>query len=548
MSVVEEIREVLGESQNKFLQTLHSFQKEGAYCDIQLCVGRERWMVPAHRLVLAAKSPYFQAMFSSEFLEKNSTVIDIDPASEVFTKRESLEAVIEYFYTGNLPRLSQETVREIFRASSLWILDNLQKICEYFLAVNLTMENCVDILNEARKYNSHILTQSCLRFIYSNEDLAENSLYLQEELSKLKSSTKTHSKYFVAFHSIPKHTCVKEFLADLKFSCDDERYKKIGIQFEVDLSGKIVMSDFNIRLPTWIDFKQFESRRSREIRDAVIVCGAAKGESCYFGIANRTRGSQVLRFCGILEYHLRTEGWDIIPYLQNSIQAEYKLNTFHHASANLLFFIENSSEGPKLKIMNFQQNCLFIRSLEEEAIIVDQIHLKGSLWTGDLEALLETLKESSSSQGMFMMNDEFFFQIQNVVLRINSRESRAVVLDSGPDGSVMICLPLYGRNAFLVVVRVLRTNRALLKVRKYDLDRGYVALSEPEERGYSLSHPLHAFHDEDKVYLVWRLKESENYCVNTYDLVTDTWTFDVLEDSQMSSENQQYSIPFSIYT
>ena len=87
------------------------------------------------------------------------------------------------------------------------------------------------------------------------------------------------------------------------------------------------MSDFNIRLPTWIDFKQFESRRSREIRDAVIVCGAAKGESCYFGIANRTRGSQVLKFCGILEYHLRTEGWDIVPYLQNSIQAEYKLNS-----------------------------------------------------------------------------------------------------------------------------------------------------------------------------------------------------------------------------
>ena len=428
---------MLGESQNKFLQTLHSFQKEGAYCDIELSVGRERWRVPVHRLVLAARSPYFQTMFSSEFLEKNSAVIDIDPASEVFTTRESLEAVIEYFYTGNIPRLSQETVREIFRASSLWILDNLQKICEYFLAVNLTMENCVDILNEARKYNSHILTQSCLRFIYSNEDLAENSLSLQEELSKLKSSTKTQSKYFVAFHSIPKHTRVKEFLADLKFSCDDERYKKIGIQFEVDLSGKIVMSDFNIRLPTWIDFKQFESRRSREIRDAVIVCGAAKGESCYFGIANRTRGSQVLKFCGILEYHLRTEGWDIVPYLQNSIQAEYKLNSFHHESANLFFFIGNSTEGPKLKIMNFQQNCLFIRSLEEEAIIVDQIYPRGSLLNDHFEALLKLsssqgmlLEQFSSSQEMFMMNDEFFFQIQNVVLRIDSQDSRVVVLES----------------------------------------------------------------------------------------------------------------------
>ena len=112
----------------------------------------------------------------------------------------------------------------------------------------------------------------------------------------------------------------------------------------------------------------------------------------------------------------------------------------------------------------------------------------------------------------------------------------------------MTCIPLYGRNAFFVVVKVLRTNCALLKVRKYDLDRGYVVQSEPEERSYCRSHPLHAFHDEDTVYLVWRLKKSENYCVNTYDLVTDTWTFDILEDSHISSENQQYSIPFSIYT
>ena len=140
---------MLGESPDSLLQWQYECQREGAYCDVTLCVGRERWTVPAHRLVLTSRSAYFRAMFDLDFREKNRTVIDIDPGSEVFTSRESLDAVIEYLYTGNIPSVSLDIVREIFRVSSLWMLDNLQKICEYFIAASLTMANCMDILDEA---------------------------------------------------------------------------------------------------------------------------------------------------------------------------------------------------------------------------------------------------------------------------------------------------------------------------------------------------------------------------------------------------------------
>ena len=38
---------------------------------------------------------------------------------------------------------------------------------EYFLTANLSQENCKDILEGGRKYNSDLLVKTCMRFIFS---------------------------------------------------------------------------------------------------------------------------------------------------------------------------------------------------------------------------------------------------------------------------------------------------------------------------------------------------------------------------------------------
>jgi len=498
---------------------------------------------------LAAKSPYYQAMFNSEFLEKTRSVIDIDPQSEVFTRRDSVEAIIEYFYTGNITSSpSVDTVIEIFRASSLWFLDSLQNICEYFLAASLSLDNCMDILEEAKKYNSNSLTQSCLRFMYSNQDLAEDLPSIVEELTKLNSNvdTKTPSKYYLAFHTIPHNTKLEEFIAEIEFSSEEEGYKKVGVQYRVDDKGGVAISDFTIRLPTWIDFKQFGSKRSREIKNAVIVCAAAMGESCYFGIANRTQNSQnVYKFCGILEYHIMTEGWEIIPYIPKSIVAEYRLNHGIHR-ANLLFFIENCPEGSKLKITNFQQHCLFVRSMEEEAIIVEQILPEVSLELDD---------DYSYCQNVFKINDITFFQTNELIIKIDLEDNfEKIVLESESDGLIenRYCLPLQDRDAFILVMKLYKNDCSQIEVRKYHLILdGFVSISQPESKPYSLTDPVHVVHDDDKLYVIGKLQELENskYGVNTYNLDSDTWTFRYLEDSNFSNDNKVklYSGSFAIY-
>ena len=118
MSLIDDIKELLNYSNDPFLQSLYRSQQEGAYCDVELCLGRDKWSIPVHRAVLAARSQYFQTMFSSDFLEKNSSVIVLDPAGEIFTTRSSIDLLMEFLYTGNFSSTPDlDSIIQIFRAS-----------------------------------------------------------------------------------------------------------------------------------------------------------------------------------------------------------------------------------------------------------------------------------------------------------------------------------------------------------------------------------------------------------------------------------------------
>ena len=558
MSLIEEIKDLLKYSDDQFLQSLYRSQQEGAYCDVELCVGRDQWRIPVHRAVLAARSPYFQTMFNSDFLEKNSSVIVLDPKGEIFSTRESIDLLIQFLYTGNFSNTPGiNSVIQIFRASSLWILENLQHICEYFLAANLSLENCEEILEEGKKFNSDLLVKTCLRFIFSNQDLAENFPKIVEELSNLKYSnvSENQTQYFLALHKIPQKTNLTEFIAEIKLSSGQETYKKVGVQFQVDAKGCVTVAEFNIRLPTWIDFKHFGSRRAREILDSVIVCAAAMGETCFFGIANRIRASnsnnQQYKFCGILEYHIKTEGWEIIPYIQGSIVAKYRLNDIIHQT-DLLFIDHHCPNGPKLKIKNLDIDCLFVRSLEEEAIIVEQILPLESFHDRFDEDQIEDLH----CQNIFMVNGDTFFQVDLILVKIDSEDNiqKIPLLSESSSAPVLSahCLPLPDSGSFLVILKLSRNHRAGLEARIFHLEDGYLTISQPEDRAYCDRDQLHLLTDQDdgKIYLIGKLDESESskFGINMYTADTDTWTFNCLETVPALDDQKLYTSQFPIFT
>ena len=75
------------------LRLMHDLRQRGKLCDIRLQVGGQA--IWGHRVVLAAFSPYFYAMFTGDMLEASQ--------SEVVMKQvdaRSMELLVEYAYTG----------------------------------------------------------------------------------------------------------------------------------------------------------------------------------------------------------------------------------------------------------------------------------------------------------------------------------------------------------------------------------------------------------------------------------------------------------------
>ena len=75
------------------LKSLNKLRESSQFCDVQLQV--ERQVFPAHRNVLAAASPYFNAMLCGSLAEGSKSSITIHGIpTDVFGK------LIDYMYTG----------------------------------------------------------------------------------------------------------------------------------------------------------------------------------------------------------------------------------------------------------------------------------------------------------------------------------------------------------------------------------------------------------------------------------------------------------------
>ncbi|CAH1782476.1 unnamed protein product [Owenia fusiformis] len=123
-------------------------------CDLDLKVGNDK--VATHKCVMTAKSPYFQTMLTSDFLEgrlaqeshSGSMTIDM---SHTVTDFSSLNEIINFIYTGHMV-ISQHSVEEILAISSLLLIKDIQEFCSQHLLMNLTLSNCLETLALANLY------------------------------------------------------------------------------------------------------------------------------------------------------------------------------------------------------------------------------------------------------------------------------------------------------------------------------------------------------------------------------------------------------------
>ena len=102
------------------------FREQGEFIDVGLKVGEE--VFSAHRIVLAASSNYFLAMFAHGMKESNQEVIELKDES---ISAAALKIVLDSIYSGDL-QVNDENIFEVLVAADhLQVTSAVQQCCDY---------------------------------------------------------------------------------------------------------------------------------------------------------------------------------------------------------------------------------------------------------------------------------------------------------------------------------------------------------------------------------------------------------------------------------
>ena len=113
---------------NVLLLKCAQFREECLFTDVQLKIGKT--VFSAHRIVLAAYSSYFHAMFTNGMKESSQEVIELKDES---ISPDSLKILMDSIYTGDL-LVNEENVFEVLAAADhLQVTSVVQQCCDYLL-------------------------------------------------------------------------------------------------------------------------------------------------------------------------------------------------------------------------------------------------------------------------------------------------------------------------------------------------------------------------------------------------------------------------------
>ena len=102
------------------------FREQGEFIDVSLKVGKE--VFSAHRIVLAASSDYFHAMFAHGMKESNQEVIELKDES---ISAAVLKIVLDSIYGGDLLVNDENVFEVLVAADHLQVTTVVEQCCDY---------------------------------------------------------------------------------------------------------------------------------------------------------------------------------------------------------------------------------------------------------------------------------------------------------------------------------------------------------------------------------------------------------------------------------
>lgn len=142
------------------MKALFDLKKDEMLCDVTLVADEHK--IKAHKIVLAATSPYFSAMFTNQMLESSSETIRLHGVDG-----ESLEGLINFVYGDNLS-IRVDNVHKLLSSASLLQIGCVKDACINFLMKKLHPENCLTVRNLADTFACSELLDAANSFLEKN--------------------------------------------------------------------------------------------------------------------------------------------------------------------------------------------------------------------------------------------------------------------------------------------------------------------------------------------------------------------------------------------
>ena len=165
------------------------FREQGEFIDVHLKVGEEDFS--AHRIVLAASSDYFHAMFAHGMKESNQEVIELKDES---ISAAALKIVLDSIYSGDLQVNDENVLDVLVAADHLQVTSVIQQCCDYlqtqFVQLRFDVQTYCQICTIADRHGLKDLqeaSQCKMASIY--KEICENEEFLShfeaDQLAKL---------------------------------------------------------------------------------------------------------------------------------------------------------------------------------------------------------------------------------------------------------------------------------------------------------------------------------------------------------------------------
>ncbi|XP_074631184.1 kelch-like protein 12 [Acropora palmata] len=146
----------------ELIERINALRTNQRFSDVTVVVKGEEFQ--AHKIVLAAASPFFLSLLESQMKETTENTIKIELEEATASV---MEEVLAYVYTGNAS-LTAENCHDLIATADFLLLPGLEAMAEDFLKRHLTVENCIFNYYFAEKYQCCGLKGESCKMINEN--------------------------------------------------------------------------------------------------------------------------------------------------------------------------------------------------------------------------------------------------------------------------------------------------------------------------------------------------------------------------------------------